>query len=206
MAQDEEKSLTYSGDHHLNTLDIDSTGKISLAMLRNFSDNAGASINISGGKVSGSIFASGDNHALNIDIHDDGTFDGIYEDKSGGDLKIEMKGGIASLLSGQVPETGITYSGDHHIIKLKMDDDGKLSGSFESKNSDNVTYKISLDGGVVTGMVMCSGDSHSTTIQLASDGSWKASFSMQNDSSKITISAEGGNADVVAKAGVSVSF
>lgn len=200
-------SKNYSGDHHLGNIDFDTTGKISLALIKNFSDNAGAQVKITNdGKVMGSIYNSGDTHSLDIAFHEDGTFDGTYVDTKDGEIKVEIRGGVASLISGKIPATGVTVTADHHIIKLKMDGDQKLSGFLESKDPQNGYYKINVDKGIVTGSVTCTGDNHKTTLELSSDGKWKASFSMEDASSKLTISAENGSAGIKAQAGISLRF
>ncbi len=99
----------------------------------NFSNNASALLQSVDGKMQGTIAHSGDTHNIQLDINQDGTFDGLFEDKNS-DLKIELQGGLAKLISGKMPVEGLKIEADHHVVDLKKDKNNQLSGSIESKD------------------------------------------------------------------------
>ena len=194
----------HSGDHHLAKVKYDpNNGAISAGAILGFSDNASAALQINGGKVSGTLIHSGDTHSIKVDVNDDGTFDATYVDKKDGNLEVQIKGGIASVISGEFPLNGVTINSDHHSVTLTRDRDGKLSGEIESMATENSSFKLKIANGVVSGSVTYSGDGHDYTIDVLPGGKWKTSVSLGNG---LSFGVENGNAGVAAFAGLKLDF
>jgi len=200
-------SLTNQGDHHLAKAVYDpSTGQISLGGIYSFSNNAAASVQVQNGKTSGEFIHSGDTHQLKIDVNDDGTFDGTYVETKDDGIKIEMRGGLASISEGKVPINGLAIASDHHTVNLTVDKNNQLSGYIESKDSDNGTYRINFQNSKITGSYAHTGDGHDTSIELSSDGKWKASISAGSGDTQLSFSVENGQSGVTAFAGMKLNF
>ena len=203
---DEKYSLSHSGDHHLAKVQYDpKTGAVSAGIINNFSNNASGLLQFTDGKAEGQYIHSGDNHNIALDVNSDGTFSGSFEDKNSG-VKIEMQGGAARLISGQMPAGGLAIEADHHVINLKMDDHNNLSGSIESKDTQAGNFKISIEEGKISGSYTHSGDDHDTSLEILPDGKWRASLSGGSKESQWTTSVENGNAGIKATAGLGFSF
>ena len=202
--EDKKYTITHSGDHHLAQVKYDpSTEKISAGGIYSFSNNASASMKIVDNKVSGTLLNSGDTHNIKLEINNDGSFEGVYEDKKDGNVKIGITGGMASVISGEFPVNGVDIEADHHIIKLVMDENKQISGQIESKTCDNSTFMIKIDKGKVSGSLTYFGGGHENSIEIFPDGKWKASVSVgSTSSSKLSFSVENGDAGVRAFAGL----
>lgn len=212
-AEDEDQpqqstSLQHQGDHHAAKISVDpSTGKVAAGAIYNFSENAGAMLQVVDGKVQGSIAHAGDTHSLNLTAAADGTFDGTYTDTRNGGIEVAFKGGAATLIKGKLPEGGIKFKGDHHAFSLETDAKGKLSGLIESRKVANGIFQIELNNSKVSGKVVYKGDSHETAFTLGAGGSWGASVSMGKGDKKFTLSFEKGRGgEVKGAAGLKLKF
>lgn len=198
--------FTHAGDHHLAKAKYDpSTGKIDAGLIQSFSGNSAASVQIVDGKTIGTFIHTGDTHKTSINMNDDGTFTGSFEDTAKG-LQIELEGGVASLVSGKIPINGINIIANHHIIKLKLDENNSLCGSIGSKDTQYGNFKIYLDQGKISGALCHSGGGHEECFQIFSDGTYKASISAGSQGSKLSLSIENGNAGAKAFGELSFKF
>jgi len=199
-------SLSHSGDHHLAEAKYDPlTGRINAGVIYSFSDNSAASVQIVDGKTTGTFQHSGDTHKTRIDMSSDGTFTGSFEDTTIG-LKIEMRGGGASVTSGKIPVNGINIIADHHIISLKLDSNNRICGSIESKDTQYGDFKINVDQGKISGCLTHQGDGHETSIEVFPDGKWSASLSAGTPDSRWSVGVENGNAGMQVVAGLKFGF
>jgi hypothetical protein len=198
--------LSHSGDNHVAKLKYDpKTGNLSVGSVINYSKNSSILIESVEGKAHGALIHSGDTHDIKIDVNDDGTFSGSFEDKNS-HIKIELQGGNARIVSGQIPIDGLMIEADHHIISLKLDNKNQLSGSIESKDTENGTFKLKIEQGKVSGSITHSGNGHETNVEILPNGQWKASISTGEPNSKWSLGIENGNAGMRAVAGMNISF
>ena len=205
-SEPENLTFSHSGPHHLAEAKYDpATGKVDAGMIQSFSDNCAASLQIVDGKTTGTFLHTGDTHKTRIDMESDGTFTGAFEDTKKG-LKIEIEGGVAKVVAGQIPVDGINIVGDHHVVSLKLDKENRLCGSIESKDTKYGDFKMDLDGGAVSGSLTHKGDGHDETFQISSDGTYKASVSTGPQDSKLEFSVEKGEAGVRAVGGLKLKF
>jgi hypothetical protein len=203
--EDQDLSLSHQGDHHMAKVAYDpESNKINAGAIANFSDHASAGLQFVDGKLQGSIIHSGDNHSLQLDAKGDGTFEGTYrEEKS--NLEIAFKGGIATLVKGQIPEGGIKISGDHHVVNITKSADGKLSGGIESQATDGSSFKIGITNGKLEGGFTHKGTGHETSVTL-SGSSLKAAVSIGTGDSKFTLAIEKGRGEVKGFGGIKFKF
>jgi len=198
----------HQGDHHAAKIAFDpKTNEVSAGGIYNFSDNAGAMLQIHDGKVEGTIAHSGDTHHLNLMVQDDGKFEGTYTDCRHGEIEIIFKGGIATLTKGEIPEGGIRVQGDHHSLKLERGSNGKLCGAIESRKVPNGVFQIAIDDGKISGKITCKGDSHQTTFILGAGGCWGAEVALGKGNKAFTFSiAKGRGGEVTGSAGLKLKF
>lgn len=199
-------TFSHSGPHHHARAKYDpATGKVDVGIIQSFSDNSTAGLQIVDGKTTGTFLHTGNTHKTQIDMDSDGAFTGSFEDSKNG-LKIEIQGGAAKVVAGQVPVDGINIVGDHHVVSLKLDKDNRLCGSIESKDTKYGDFKIDLDRGAVSGCLTHKGAGHEETFNISSDGTYKASISAGQQDSKLSFSVENGNAGAKAFGSVGWKF
>ncbi len=190
--QKERMVLEHQGNHHHAKIAVDSKTKIIAAgAIYNFSENAGAMFQVKDGKVGGTIMHTGKTHSFRLEAKQNGQFDAVYRDKRYGGLEVDIKGGVASLRKGKLPEAGVTVNGKHHKLKLKRGAFGKLSGTLESKDTKNGKFKIELKDGKPRGEYVHSGGTHETRIGLSPDG-WKAGVALKKGGLKISFDVQNG--------------
>lgn len=208
MEQEKEKvSVEHSGDHHLLKVAVDpETKEVSAGGIYSFSDNAAASLQVVDGKMEGTILHSGDNHNLRINVSGNGSYEGVYKDFRFGGVEIVLKSGEALLLKGKIPLNGIVIKGDHHNVKFTMNDNGKISGSIESINTQNGIFQLNIEQGKLTGSFVHRGANHESSFVMNSKGDWKASVAVGNENSKFTVSVEKGKAEMKGLAGLKLKF
>ncbi|MFA6030891.1 MAG: hypothetical protein WC969_13625 [Elusimicrobiota bacterium] len=208
MAEEDQQTsgcLEHQGDHHIAKIAVDSsTGKVAAGGIYNFSENAGAMLQVRGGKVEGTIAHSGDNHRLQLNVASNGKFEGTYVDARG--IEVEFKGGVATLTKGQIPAGGIKIKGDHHSVTLENDANGKLRGTITS-DCPNSTFQLDLVDNKIGGKIVYKGDGHETAFSLGTGGSWGASVSVGKGDAKFTFSFEKGRGgEVKGAAGLKLKF
>jgi len=197
-------TLENSGDHHQVKLAYDpSTGRLVTGGIYNFSDNAGVMLQTVDGKTDGTIVHSGDTHNLQLNVADDGSFRGTYSDKKGVELSIE--GDKTMLKKGKIPDTGLSITGDHHRVDLKVCPNGKISGSLESLNTSTGNFKISLNEGKVSGTISLVSKNHQTSISFGSNG-WAAKISGKKGDLTYGIGFQKGSGGVKATVGLKFRF
>lgn len=189
--QGEAVGFQHQGDHHLAKVQVGAGNKVSAGVVSNFSNNASAMFAVVDGKVQGALTHAGDTHTLHIDAKADGTFSGSYTDEKAG-IVVEFKDGIANLVKGKMPPSGISVKGEHHNLSLTQGPDGKLRGSIESKKVPNGIFKLEVDGGRVSGGLVFKGDSHETSVSLGAGGSWKAGLGFKVGGGKLSFTVEKG--------------
>ena len=192
IKQREQMALEHQGNHHYTKIAVDpKTKKVVTGAIYNFSENAGAMLLVKDGKVNGTIMHTGKTHSFRLNAKQNGQFDAIYRDKHNGGLEVYIKGGVASLRKGKLPEAGVTVSRKHHKLKLKQGASGKLSGTLESKVTKNGKFMIELKNGKVTGEYVHSGGTHETRIDLSPNG-WKAGVTLKKAGLKFSFDVQGG--------------
>lgn len=205
--ENKQLSIENSGDHHFAKVSVDEkTKEVSAGVIYSFSDNASASLQVINGKLEGTILHTGDTHILKIDVGPDGSYNGTYKDERYGGIEIAFNGGVASLVKGKLPQSGIVFNADHHNIKFDMEPNGQISGTIGSMNSKFGNFQLSISNGKLSGSIIHKGDNHETSLEVASDGSCKASVSIGKDNSKFTFSAEKGKTETKAFAGLKLNF
>jgi len=198
-------SLSNQGDHHMAKVAFDPESKqIKAGVIANFSDHATAGLQFIDGKVLGTIVHSGDTHSLHLDAKSDGTFEGTYTDKKGA-LEIAFKGGVSELVRGEIPEGGIKVSGDHHVVSISKNSDGRLCGSIESQATTNSSFRIEIREGKLLGGYTHKGNGHETEVSLTGSA-LKAAVSFGTGDKKFTLAMERGRAEVKAFAGMKFKF
>lgn len=208
MEKDEEKvNLRQQGDHHQVNVSIDpNTGKISGGIVNNFSDNSAAALSIDEqGKAQGTFIHSGDTHAFQINAKSDGSFEGAYIDKKK-NLELNVSSDVVSLEKGKIPEAGLSINGNHHKASLQIDENGKISGTLESKATDNQEYALKVENGkIIGGSFTHIGNNHKTEVSLSKDG-WQAQVSGGKGSSSWSIGVEKGKAETKVLGGMKIKF
>jgi autotransporter translocation and assembly factor TamB len=206
---DEEKkqlAVENQGDHHFAKVAVDpDTKDVSAGMIYNFSDHATAALQFVDGKMAGTVLHTGDTHSLQIDAKQDGTFTGTFKEARFGGVEVAFEGGVAKLLKGQLPATGLEVNGDHHAVRLMTSADGKLSGSIESTAVQGGVFKIKLENGSLSGSFVHAGDNHETEISL-SKNAWSANVSFGKGDTKLNLSVQKGKSETKAFAGVKLKF
>jgi hypothetical protein len=85
-----------------------------------------------------------------------------------------LASGLASIQKGTIPPTGLTIEADHHKVDLQVDNKGRISGSLESKVTEDSSFKVDVKNGrVVSGTFQHVGAKHTTTVSVGKDN-WKA--------------------------------
>lgn len=201
----ENPTLSHQGDHHYAKVTYDQEkGRVNAGVISNFSNHASAGLQFVGGKLQGTIVHSGDTHSLQLDVKGNGSFEGGYVDTKD-NVEIVFKGGVAELVKGKLPEGGIKVTGDHHIVNISRNGEGKLCGNIESQATDNSAFRINLDAGILSGSYVHKGSSHETAISLSEAG-LKAELSFGSGNSKFAMSFEKGKGQVKAFGGIKLKF
>lgn len=199
-------SIENKGNHHYAKISLDEKNKeVNAGIIYSYSDNAAASFQYVDGKYIGSIIHSGDNHLLKIDISNDGSYNGSYEEKKG-NIKINITNGEAILESGHIPETGIEVNGIHHKIRFYIDNKGKINGIIKSQQTKYGIYEVAIEQGKIHGSFIHKGDNHETGLEVSSDGSCRATIAIGKGNTKFEFSAEKGKIETKTFAKLKLNF
>ncbi|MEM8605119.1 MAG: hypothetical protein AAGF24_14955 [Cyanobacteria bacterium P01_H01_bin.121] len=191
--------LQHFGDHHqahllLKPGERSNERKLTGGAIVNFSDHAALNVHIdSSSRASALLGHSGDTHSLQINADTDGNFGGVFEDAEAG-ISLKLQGNIVELSQGQIPAAGLVIEGDHHQTILKLDADGKLSGSLKSRNTEGASFSLEFEGSQLkAGSFIHQGDRHTSQITLAQDG-WSAALTADRHQQGWSVKVSGGKA------------
>lgn len=185
--------VKHQGDHHLFDLKADtSTRKVTGGGVYNFSDHSGVELQLSGGRLSGSLLHTGDTHALNLRLGRDGSLSGSYRELRREGLEIEIKAGVARLRGGRIPVDGsVEIKGAHHELDLGLDKSGNLSGMIKSHSVPGGSFQLGLSKGKLSGGFTHKGRHHRTSIEF-SPKNWKGEVSVKKGQTTFALSVDGG--------------
>jgi hypothetical protein len=204
--QDSAISFQNQGDHHLAKVSFDpNSGQISAGAIENFSNNTSAGIQFVDGKAEGTIVHTSDNHSLTINAKQDGSFDGEYYDAQS-NLRIFFNSGLASIVSGTLPPSGLNIQSTDHALTLSTGPDGKLMGSIESQAGNNGEFKLAVNGGNVTGTYSLMGDNHQINVSLSSNGTWSAGMDFGQGNTKFSLNVSDGKGQATVFGGIKLKF
>lgn len=186
-------TVKHHGDHHSLELTADTrTGKIRGGAVYNFSDHAAARLNVARGKLSGSLIHSGDTHLLTLDLDPDGSVNGSYRELQDDGVELDIRAGVAHIRGDKRKLKGsLKFEGDHHGLNLKLDESGRLSGSFRSRLTGEGSVSLRLSEGKVSGKFTHKGKHHKTSVELSPNG-WKSDISVRKGRTTFSLEVDGG--------------
>jgi hypothetical protein len=204
-----EIALEHFGDHHQAHLLLqpgEQKIQITGGAVLNFSDHAALSLHLDPESKASAVFGhSGDTHAFRVKADTAGNFEGLYEDKHAG-VSLNLSGNAATLKQGNIPEAGITIQGDHHKTALKLDAQGQVSGTVESRNTQGANFKLELEAGKIkSGTFIHKGNSHESNVTLSQSG-WSASVAADRDDCRWSMSINRGQAGLTGAGQLQVNF
>lgn len=185
--------LKDSSRNHELSFDIDAVNKtVTAGAVYNYADNSLVGLEVSKGRLGGSVVHSGESHSLKLNFNKDGKYYGTYRDDDLGGLELEIEGGVARVSKGVFPPTGmIRLKGADHEIRLDLDGKGRISGRIKSRLSKSALFRLDLAKGSISGEITHKGPRHETRMTLSSGG-WKGLITIRKGKSSITLDVKGG--------------
>ena len=181
--------VRHCGAHHDFNLQLDKSMKPRGSLIA-YGDNSFVVANIDAkGRLSGKVVHSGSEHAEEIILNKDGTWEGTLTHKSDkGDLAVSFKKGRAKGigdLSGKV-----SLSGKSHKLNLGIDKKS-ISGKLDFTSGIG-KGSIKVSNNKVSGKLQHKGNTHTIGIELLENGKWKGNFTAKKGNLQMSIDVKEG--------------